>query len=242
MLVTWTFKYATTCQAEIDALIRQLRDFQHLLEQYEEPRLKNTQSTISFQKSVVQVDTSANETSQKNQVLIISPSEHTNHLITLRKECDRTWDALLPYLKEPVKLVIGEDRLHFPTGLAEPYTTPQTLQSLERIRTTVLRFIQQGYNLIEVEGHTDNVPIKTLQYPSNWELSVARALYLAKQIDTFLESEGYERTKDYTICAAGFGEYLQVVKSYKIQEEKRNRRIEITFFRRKLHVRDSDIR
>ena len=28
---------------------------------------------------------------------------------------------------------------------------------------------------IDIEGHTDNVPIKTLQFPSNWELSVNRA-------------------------------------------------------------------
>ena len=42
-----------------------------------------------------------------------------------------------------------------------------------------------GENPLEIEGHTDNVPINTLRFPSNWELSVARASVIA----AFLESK-----------------------------------------------------
>ena len=45
------------------------------------------------------------------------------------------------------------------------------------------------YNFkVDIEGHTDNVPINTLRFPSNWELSVARASEVVK----FLVSQGYE--------------------------------------------------
>ena len=45
------------------------------------------------------------------------------------------------------------------------------------------------YNFkVDIEGHTDNVPINTLRFPSNWELSVARASEVVK----FLVNLGYE--------------------------------------------------
>lgn len=45
------------------------------------------------------------------------------------------------------------------------------------------------YNFkVDIEGHTDNVPINTLRFPSNWELSVARASEVVK----FLVNQGYE--------------------------------------------------
>ncbi len=45
------------------------------------------------------------------------------------------------------------------------------------------------YNFkVDIEGHTDNVPINTLRFPSNWELSVARASEVVK----FLVNQGYK--------------------------------------------------
>ena len=54
---------------------------------------------------------------------------------------------------------------------------------------------------IDIEGHTDNVPIKSLQFPSNWELSVARATNLVKFLigkgigADRLKAAGYADTK-----------------------------------------------
>ncbi|QUM80915.1 OmpA family protein [Moritella sp. 5] len=44
---------------------------------------------------------------------------------------------------------------------------------------------------IEIEGHTDDIPINTLLYPSNWELSSARAVVIVKR----LEQQGVEKNK-----------------------------------------------
>jgi len=56
------------------------------------------------------------------------------------------------------------------------------------------------YNFkVDIEGHTDNVPINTLRFPSNWELSVARASEVVK----FLVNQGY---KPSNLKASGYAE------------------------------------
>ena len=51
-----------------------------------------------------------------------------------------------------------------------------------------------------MEGHTDNIPISTEQYPSNWELSTARAIAVAK----IMMKNGVSSDK---INVAGYGEH-----------------------------------
>ncbi len=53
----------------------------------------------------------------------------------------------------------------------EAILQPQSMETL----AAVARVLSQVDNPIQVEGHTDNVPIKSLSFPSNWELSSARA-------------------------------------------------------------------
>ena len=56
------------------------------------------------------------------------------------------------------------------------------------------------YNFkVDIEGHTDNVPINTLRFPSNWELSVARASEVVK----FLVNQGY---KPSNLKASGYAD------------------------------------
>lgn len=70
-----------------------------------------------------------------------------------------------------------------------------------------------------VAGHTDNVPIRTERFPSNWELSTARAV----EVTRFLVSKGM---KPEVLAAAGYGEFDAVAPN---EADKRslNRRIEI---------------
>ena len=56
------------------------------------------------------------------------------------------------------------------------------------------------YNFkVDIEGHTDNVPINTLRFPSNWELSVARASEVVK----FLVNQGYKASN---LKASGYAD------------------------------------
>jgi chemotaxis protein MotB len=72
----------------------------------------------------------------------------------------------------------------------------------------------------QVEGHTDNVPIKTAQFPSNWELAAARSLTVLKSmVDAGLPAD--------RVSAASFGESKPAVPNTTPEQKAANRRIEI---------------
>ncbi|MGB0670189.1 MAG: peptidoglycan -binding protein [Rhodospirillales bacterium] len=73
--------------------------------------------------------------------------------------------------------------------------------------------------ILRVDGHTDNVPIATYRFPSNWELSSARSIAVVK----FLIGEGLPANR---LTAAGFGEYQPLDESNGEEARARNRRIE----------------
>lgn len=73
---------------------------------------------------------------------------------------------------------------------------------------------------LQVAGHTDNVPISTARFPSNWELSTARAVAVVK----FLVGEG---VKAQLLSAAGYAEHDPVADNQEAEGKARNRRIEI---------------
>ena len=72
----------------------------------------------------------------------------------------------------------------------------------------------------QVAGHTDDVPIHTARFPSNWELSTARAV----EVVSFLIANGM---KPQQVSAAGFGEFDPVVANDSPDHRAQNRRIEI---------------
>ncbi len=74
---------------------------------------------------------------------------------------------------------------------------------------------------IRIEGHTDNVPIKSAQFPSNWELSAARAINVMK----YLQQQGIDPAN---LSAAAFAEYKPVADNSTKEGKAKNRRIEIT--------------
>jgi len=72
-----------------------------------------------------------------------------------------------------------------------------------------------------VAGHTDNVPIKNEKFPSNWELSSARAVAVVK----FLQEGGVKPT---SLAAAGYSEFQPAAENGTEEGKAQNRRIEIT--------------
>lgn len=73
----------------------------------------------------------------------------------------------------------------------------------------------------QVAGHTDDVPINNSVYPSNWELSTARAL----QVIHYLEDKG---VKPAQLSAAGYADVDPVTSNATPEGRKQNRRLEIT--------------
>ncbi len=72
----------------------------------------------------------------------------------------------------------------------------------------------------QVEGHTDNVPIKTQQFPSNWELAAGRAIAVAN----VMIGAGLPPAR---VSAASYGEYRPAASNETDEGKARNRRIEI---------------
>ncbi|MGE3267745.1 MAG: OmpA family protein [Chloroflexota bacterium] len=76
-------------------------------------------------------------------------------------------------------------------------------------------------NEIRVEGHTDNIPIATPLYPSNWELSSARATTVSRY---FVEHNDIAPNR---VSAAGFGEFRPVAPNDSREGRARNRRVDL---------------
>ncbi len=74
--------------------------------------------------------------------------------------------------------------------------------------------------IIQIEGHTDNVPISNMEFPSNWELSVARAIAVSK----IMMENGIEPSR---INVAGYGEFRPLVDNINEENKNKNRRIEL---------------
>lgn len=74
---------------------------------------------------------------------------------------------------------------------------------------------------VRVEGHTDNVPIHTARFPSNWELSIARAVNVVKY---FAETGTINPQR---LSAVGYGDTRPLVPNDSAAHRSRNRRVEI---------------
>ncbi len=76
-------------------------------------------------------------------------------------------------------------------------------------------------NMIRIEGHTDNVPIKTVRFPSNWELSTARATSIVAYL---IEKYDFRPEK---LSGSGFGEFCPIDSNDTPEGRARNRRVDI---------------
>lgn len=108
-----------------------------------------------------------------------------------------------------------DSEVFFDSGSAE--ISPEGLEVLRTLSDT-LRAIE---NEIFISGHTDNVPINTPFYKSNWELSTARATNVVRY---FVEELGLDPTK---FTATGNGEFQPIGDNTTPEGRQKNRRIEI---------------
>jgi len=103
----------------------------------------------------------------------------------------------------------------FPSGRAKLSDIGE--ETLSEVAGVLASFPDRSF---QVEGHTDNVPISTDRFPSNWELSTARAVSVVKLfVDKGMSAEA--------VSAAGFGEYQARADNGSEDGRALNRRIEI---------------
>ncbi len=126
-------------------------------------------------------------------------------------------------LKDSVFIKIGEgevlirmdDPILFELGRAE------LKQSVFNLLAKIGNLVKNWPNKTRIEGHTDDLPIKTIEYPSNWELSAARSL----SVIHFFEKVSFVDPKK--IYYAGYGEHKPLVPNTTAANRNKNRRVEI---------------
>jgi chemotaxis protein MotB len=118
--------------------------------------------------------------------------------------------------KEGLRITLEEkgNLPFFESGKAD--LTNEIIENLEKIYP-ILKKLSSDYEII-VEGHTDNVPIFTRQFQSNWELSTARATAVVR----YLVSKGIDPRR---ISAIGYGEYRPVAPNDTLENRQKNRRV-----------------
>lgn len=114
------------------------------------------------------------------------------------------------------KAVLKGDVL-FASGTAE--ITPEFYPYLDELA----EILKDSNFMVRVEGHTDNVPINTARFPSNWELSTARAVSVIRY---FLDKAAVDAER---LEAVGFGEYRPAAPNDTVEGRAKNRRVECYF-------------
>jgi len=87
-------------------------------------------------------------------------------------------------------------------------------------------------NHIRVEGHTDDRPINTIRFPSNWELSSARATEVVRYL-----SQSHNIPPD-RISALGYGEFRPVRPNNSIENRAQNRRVDVVILTMELTMKE----
>ncbi len=114
-----------------------------------------------------------------------------------------------------------KDSILFSSGSAD------TSEQAQKIFDEIAGILKNYSNPVQVEGFTDNIPIKSVKYPTNWELSTARASAIVK----YLATKGVAPER---MSAVGYGEYQPVAENVTEQGRAQNRRVAIMVAKRKM--------
>ncbi|MCA9726679.1 MAG: flagellar motor protein MotB [Candidatus Eisenbacteria bacterium] len=154
-------------------------------------------------------------------------SSPTAGIASAAEERERRWverevEATVREIGGPLQMIHSREGLRiridgqvlFETGKSE--IRPEAMPLLQRLAPPLRRY---PYRVL-VEGHTDDVPIQTALFPSNWELSAARAASVVR----YLISQGEVRPDHLT--ALGYADTRPVAPNVDETTRARNRRVE----------------
>ena len=125
------------------------------------------------------------------------------------------------YLSKPIKK--GELLFVVNFVMRVAHLNDTVFEKNKQLEASLGQLKQFSYQ-VKIEGHTDNKDIRTKQYPSNWELSAARAAEVARK----LVRAGFDPAK---LSIEAFAQYRPKVPNGSRQGRATNRRIEIVYQR-----------
>lgn len=102
----------------------------------------------------------------------------------------------------------------------------------QRVLDVVADMAKPLPNHLRIEGHTDNTPIRTAVYPSNWELSSARATEVVRYLT---DEHGIPPSR---ISALGYGQYRPVAPNNTAENRAKNRRVDIVVLTMELTLKE----
>lgn len=170
------------------------------------------QNTLRYERALVDMEEKTDEISPSVKEVVLA--QKVEEFI---KEMRMDGIAVIRTTPHAITLSLASPAI-FDSGSAEvkPELMPLMLKLFEH-----LRYMD---NMIVVEGHTDNVPIHTSRYASNWELSAARAF----SVIYFYIQRGLDPRR---LVAHGYGEHRATHNNNTQLGRAMNRRIEITILR-----------
>jgi len=149
----------------------------------------------------------------ENQIPVES-ANFENIRKTIKNEFNNTQN--INVIREPRGILIRlNDTVLFDRG--SDIIKDKALNVLDKIAVV----LKKEPNSIRIEGHTDNLPIKTDKFPSNWELSTARATNIIKYLIEV------HKLSPNRISAAGYGEYMPISSNDTEIGRSENRRVDI---------------
>jgi chemotaxis protein MotB len=133
-------------------------------------------------------------------------------------ETENLTGSVVLEIEERGIIIRFSDRILFDLGEAQ--LKPAFVATLDKF----IEAIRSWEHPIRVEGHTDYLPINNERFPSNWELSTARASIVVR----YFIDKGIDPLQ---ISAAGYGEYRPIADNSTLEGRARNRRVDVVLVR-----------
>jgi chemotaxis protein MotB len=235
-------------QAERQTLQKQRAELQQQIDSLDAQRSALEQQKASLERDSVTLQTRVGLLAQERTTLerqqaelkkqIDALEQQKAQLLAASQQTQSQYDALVRNLTDEVnkgQLQVRQYKNMLTVDVAEQLFFDSGQASLKDSGKEVLKKVGDALKayddkVIRIIGHTDNVPIaKALQkvFPSNWELSVARATTVVR----YLQEVGIPPER---LIATGRAEYAPVAPNDSAEGRKKNRRIEITLIDRAL--------
>lgn len=139
----------------------------------------------------------------------------------LKRVAEQLEEVLSPYIDQNLIAVKRQDlwiEIELKSGILFETGVAALAADSKPVLMKLAEILREIPNPLQVEGHTDNLPIQSLQFPSNWELSAARAASVVRQLAAY----GVHPEK---MAAIGYGEYQPLADNRFEEGRFKNRRV-----------------
>jgi chemotaxis protein MotB len=154
----------------------------------------------------------------------VAPAREASNSEIMKQLEDELKNAAVPVEMQRNLTILLDDRGIIVRALDQAFFEEGKADLQDKAKNTINRIIpilKQVNRDVRIEGHTDNVPISTPEFKSNWELSVKRATEVVRYI---IEKGGFPPEM---ISASGYAEFRPLVPNINQENRSKNRRIEI---------------